>query len=143
MKNLIHSSKQSGFTVMEVVLTTAIAGFILLGITAMINSLNSINDRARDLTLANALAENKAESLRSISFTGLVNGTYDFSNELPAELTGPTTASYVVTDAVDPATSTAMTNVKQVDISITYQETGIARSLEYTTYIGELGVGQY
>lgn len=114
-----------------------------MGITAMINSLNAVNDRARDLTLANALAENKIESLRSLGFTGLVDGTYDFTSELPTELTGPTHASYSIATSDDPASANPMPNLKRVDITIYYQDLEDTRNLLYTAYIGELGVGQY
>lgn len=126
---------QNGFTVLEVVVTIAIAGFILVSVIAMINSLNVINDRARDLTLANALAENKVEGLRSIGFSGLVDETVDFTDELPNVLAAPRQAQYVV--------SSPSAGLKQVEVEITYNDYGSQRNIEYRTYIGELGVGQY
>lgn len=130
--------KAAGFTVLEVILTTTIAGFILAGITTMINNLNVINDRARDLTLANALAENKIESLRSASFTALPTpvSVVDFSNELPITLASPRSANYRIGDGPE-------INIRQVDIQIIYNDHGSPRELNYRSYVGELGVGQY
>lgn len=125
----------SGFTVLEVILATAVAGFIFLGIGGMINTLNVVNDRARDLTLANALAENKVETLRSAGFGGLSDGVVDFTAELPDTLAPPRAATYSI--------SSPESNLRQVDINITYSDRGQPRSLDYRTYIGELGIGQY
>lgn len=127
-----------GFTLLEVLLTTAVAGFVLLGITSMITTLNVINDRTRDLTLANALAENKVESLRSIGFVGLPTppASVDFTNELPASLAEPRSAAYAIASTPDP-------NIYRATITITYNDHGSQRELEYQTLIGELGVGQY
>lgn len=126
---------QHGFTVLEVVITVGIAGFILLGMTVMLNSLNTVNDRARDLTLVNALAENKIESLRSVGFIGLSDGTTDFTDELPDAIAPPRQAEIII--------SSPAVNIKQVDIEISYNDQGTQRDAEYRTYIGELGIGQY
>lgn len=126
---------QDGFTVLEVIITVGISGFILLGMIVMINSLNTVNDRARDLTLVNALAENKIESLRSVGFIGLSDGTTDFTSELPDTITPPRQAEITI--------SSPAVNIKQVDIEINYNDQGAQRNAEYRTYIGELGIGQY
>jgi len=136
------SKYQSGFTVVEVLITISVAGFILLGLFAMTNSLNLVNDRARDLTLANALAEHEIESLRSIGFSGLVDGNYDYTDEMPPSLAEPRSATYTISTALDNASGSSMPNLKKIDMTLTYDDHGSTRSLFYTSYIGELGVGQ-
>lgn len=127
--------KQAGFTIVELIVTIVLIGLLIPAIVMTITALDTINDRARDLSSVHALAENKAESLRSISFTGLANGTVSFTNELPSSLASPRAASYTITSAT-PA-------LKQVDIHISYNDHGQNRTIDYRTYIGELGVGQY
>jgi prepilin-type N-terminal cleavage/methylation domain-containing protein len=127
--------KQAGFTIVELIVTIVLIGLLVPAITMTITTLNLINDRARDLASVHALAENKVESLRSVSFTGLANGTTTFTNELPASLATPRSATYTIS-AASPA-------LKQVDVSISYNDHGQNRSISYRTYIGELGVGQY
>ena len=126
---------KTGFTIIELLITIAIFGFTVPGLVALINTINGLNDKARDLSIINSLAENKVESLRSISFVGINNGTFDFSYELPTGLPGPKSATYVV--------SNVTSSLKQIDLNITYNNHGSSNVVNYRTYIGELGVGQY
>jgi len=127
--------KNKGFTIIELLITIAIFGFTIPGLVALINTINGLNDKARDLSVLNSLAENKVESLRSISFVGINNGVYDFSNELPKGISSPKSATYTV--------SNVSSALKQIDLNISYNDYGTTRTISYRTYIGELGVGQY
>lgn len=127
--------KQAGFTVVELLIAIAVVGILVPTLAGFINTLNQLNDRARDLVIVNSLAENKTEGLRSMGFTSLTDGTTDFTSELPVTLGSPKSATYAI--------STPNTGIKQVDTTITYTDHGKTRSATYRTYIGELGVGQY
>ena len=126
---------EQGFTILEVVVAAVISGFVLLSLVTLINSLNVVNDRSRDLTIVNALAENKMESLRSASYIGLSDGTTDFTADLPSSITGAKSASYTI--------SSPSAGIRQVDMEIQFQDRGTTQTLEYRTIVGELGVGQY
>lgn len=128
-------AKQSGFTLVELVVTIGVFAIIVPALASMLGQLDSVNDRARDLAVIHALVENKVEGLRSISFAGLTNGTTDFTSELPVTVATPRAANYTI--------SSVTSSLKQVDVSITYNDHGATRSLSYRTYVGELGVGQY
>lgn len=134
------NNNSGGFTLVEIIVSITVAGFIALGLGVMVTNLNAVSDRSRDLVTANSAAENKFEDLRASTFLGLSDGTYDFSSELPSSLGDPKTASYTVSDS-------SLTNVgsavKEVDIQIVYNSHGRTQTLRYTGYIGELGVGQY
>ena len=108
------------------------SGFIIL--TTFITTLAVVNDRAKDLTYANALAENKIESVRSLGFTALSDGTTDFTSELPDTIAEPRSATYVV--------SSPNSSLKQIDVNITYNDHGETRTINYVTYVGELGITQ-
>ena len=125
---------QKGFTIVELVVAIVVTGIILPSIAVALNNLTAINHRARDLALANTIAQNKVEELRSIGYNSVNNGTVDFSNELSASMGAPRSASYSV--------SAPVTGEKQIDINISYTDYGVARNLTYRTYISELGVGQ-
>lgn len=126
---------EQGFTIIELLITIAVVGILVPTLAGFVNTLNRFNDRARDLTLVNALAENKVESLRSLGFSGVASGTTSFASELPITLGNPKTATYTVT--------TPNTGMKQVDITISFNDHGTTQTVKYRTYIGELGVGQY
>lgn len=131
----MRSIEEKGFTVLEVIVATAISGVLLLSLVTLVNSLNVVNDRARDLTIVNALAENKIESLRSVSYVGLADGVTDFTDELPDFITGAKSATYTL--------SSPTAGIRQMDMTISFQDRGATRTLTYRTLIGELGVGQY
>lgn len=126
---------QSGFTIVEIILAILVGGIIVSSISQIVIAHTYLSQRGRDLIMANAYAEKKVEDLRSAGFRALSNGTTDIASELPAELSSPRSGSVVI--------SSYSSAIKQVDVSITYNEQGTARTYTYRTYIGELGVGQY
>lgn len=126
---------KNGFTIIELLITIAIFGLVVPGLVALISTIDRLNDKARDISVINSLVENKIEGLRSISFVGVNNGTYDFSNELPQGIAPPKSASYTV--------SNVTSSLKQIDLNITYNDHGTAKTINYRSYLGELGVGQY
>lgn len=127
--------KQDGFTIIELLVAIAVVGILVPTLVGFVNTLNRFNDRARDFTLVNSLAENKIESLRSVGYNSINTGTVSFTNEMPATLGSPRSASYTVT--------IPNTGIKQIDMTISYNDHGTTQSVVYKTYIGELGVGQY
>ncbi len=125
---------QVGFTVVELVISIVLMGFIIPAVAIGMTNLAVINNRARDLVLANAIAQNKIESLRSIGYNSVPISTVSFTTSLPVSMGSPKSASYTVTQK--------SAGLKQVDISISYSEYKTTHTLAYRTYIYELGVGQ-
>lgn len=124
-----------GFTIVEL-LVTLIVGGLLTGSVVMFLSMHThVAQRGRDVSVVNSYAENKIESLRSAGFLGVVNGTTNLTSELPIELNAPRSATLVV--------SAETTSIKRVTLTVTYSDQGTARTYTYTTFLGELGVGQY
>lgn len=126
---------QKGFTIVELIVTLVVGAIFVLAINTVFTTQSYISQRGRDTVLANAYIESKVESLRSKGFLSLTNGTTDVTNELPSDLKNPRSGSVVI--------SSYNTSIKKVDITVSYNEQGKSRSVTYTTYIGELGVGQY
>lgn len=126
---------EKGFTIIELLVAIAVVGILVPTLSGFVNTLNRLNDRARDLAIVNSLAENKVEGLRSMGFTALNDGTTTFTNELPPTIGSPKSASYVV--------SSPNSSTRQVDLSISYNDHGTTQTLTYRTYVGEVGVGQY
>ena len=126
---------QKGFTIVELIVAIVISSIIVGGASLILGSQIHLSQRGRDLVLANAYTEKKIESLRSLGFLGLSDGTTDITNELPAELNNPRSASLVI--------SSQTAAIKKVEISLTYNDQGVSRTYNYVTFVGELGVGQY
>lgn len=126
--------KMAGFTIVEILITLALFGVIVPAFTVGITNLTAVNNRARDLALANMLAQNKVELLRSAGYNSVNLGTTDFSSELPSTLANPKSANYVVTNPSN--------GVKEVTVNISYKDYRTTKSVQFKTYISELGVGQ-
>ena len=133
--NLVAKKAENGFTIIELLIAIAVVGILVPTLIGFVTTLNRFNDRARDMAVVNALVENKVESLRSIGFSGISEGTTSFANELPNTIGSPRTATYTVT--------TPNAGIRQIDISVSYDDHGMQQLTTYRTYIGELGVGQY
>lgn len=126
--------RSSGFTIVEVLIALGLFAVVVPLFTVGITNLTAINNRARDLALANMVAQNKVEILRSAGYNSLSDGSVDFSNELPSTLANPKSASYVV--------SSPATGIKEVAVTISYKDYQTVRTIQYETLISELGVGQ-
>jgi prepilin-type N-terminal cleavage/methylation domain-containing protein len=124
-----------GFTVVELLVSIIVAAILITSVSTILTTHTYISQQGRDLALANAFAEAKVETLRSIGYLGLSDGTTDITSELPSELSSPRTASQQI--------SSYTNDIKAVTLSITYNEQGKSKTHTYKTFVGELGVGQY
>jgi len=131
---MLKRQPQDGFTLIELVTTILVATVFLLALNNSVTSYTHTGQEVRDFTTANSYVEAKVEALRNTGYNSLAVGTTDISSELPAELLRPRSASLAVT--------APSSGIKKVDISVTYNDQGASRTYSYTTYIGELGVGQ-
>jgi prepilin-type N-terminal cleavage/methylation domain-containing protein len=126
---------QSGFTIVESIVAMTVGAVLIGSAILVLTSGSRLGQKHRDLVVANAFVEQKAEALRSAGFLSLTDGTTTITDELPTELNSPRSGSLLI--------STPSSGLKKIDITITYNEQGTSRTYAYTTYIGELGVGQY
>jgi prepilin-type N-terminal cleavage/methylation domain-containing protein len=127
-------SSNKGFTIVELVVTIVIMGIIIPAVAIALTNLTIVDYQARDLALANFIAQNRVETLRSAGYNSLSNGTTSFTAQLPNTMGSPKSASYTV--------STPQAGIKQVDVAISYTEYKKTKNISYRTYISELGVGQ-
>lgn len=128
-------SDNRGLTTVELLITIIVSAIFVISTSTIYTTQVYLNQRSRDHAVLNSFVEGKVESLRSAGFLSLANGTTDITNELPAELSEPRSASMEI--------SPYNTSIKEVGVTISYNEQGQARTYSYTTFIGELGVGQY
>gem|GEM_PF-508039 len=135
MKRRQHNSANQGFTIVELLVAIVVGAIFATAINSVFTTHVYVSQRGRDLILANAYVEGKIEALRSKGFLGLSDGTTDIASELPAELKAPRSGTLVI--------SSYNTAVKKVIATVTYNEQGKSRTYSYTTYVGELGAGQY
>lgn len=121
---------QKGFSVVELILSIVVGGLFLLSLTQITNNYIIIGGKSRNVVLANSYAEGKLETLRNIGFSGLSNGTTNVGAELPSQLSGPKSASLVI--------SAPLPNLKKADLTVSYSDRGTNRTATYSAYIGEI-----
>jgi prepilin-type N-terminal cleavage/methylation domain-containing protein len=134
LKQLSHS-KESGYTLVELLIAIIVGGILLGSANLIITAHTRLSHKHRDHVVLNSYAESKIEALRSAGFLSLEDGAEDYTDELPSELNEPRSSQVEVSDHV--------IGIKKVELTVTYNEQGTPRTQSYTTFIGELGVGQY
>lgn len=141
MKTPILTHKNTtGFTLIELIVTIAVIGILLPVVIMFLNAINSMNGRANTLSTVNAYAENRIETFRSAGFqsvpitTGAVNFTG--AEALPVGVPKPNSSTYEVTFV------SGNTSVKKIVITTSFRSPTGTETKKYTTYLGELGVGQ-
>ena len=125
---------EEGFSIVELVIAIVVGATFILATNVIIDNYIHLGQRGRNLTIANSYTEGKVEAIRNIGYNALDDGVSDISSDLPTQLTGPKSGSITI--------SQPQTGLKQIDISITYNDNGTSRTSTYRSYIGELGVGQ-
>ena len=128
------SNKQDGFTVVEILVAIAVAAVILTTLNSALTTFIHLGQRGRYLSLANTFVERDVEGLRNDGYNALNIGTTSLTSSLPSGLPPGSSGTQVVNQP--------MLGVKQIDITISYKDQAQTLNYGYTTYIGELGVGQ-
>lgn len=132
---VMKKKNEDGFTLLELIVAMTIGVVLIAAIGQTIVYQAQLNNQARNTALSSSFAENRLEALRSAGYTSLTNGTIDISSELPTDLTPTKSAEQTITDQ--------SSGLKKVEITVTYNNKGVPKTSTYTTFIGELGVGQY
>ena len=123
-----------GLTIVELLVSIVVAGVVIGSLSQVVSTYLHVSQRGRYLNLANSYVEAKVEALRNIGYNSLTLGTTSLTSELPAQMPLTRSASMTV--------SSPSNGLKQVDLSVTYADNGQSNTYSYTTYLGELGVGQ-
>ncbi|HET9174038.1 MAG TPA: prepilin-type N-terminal cleavage/methylation domain-containing protein [Candidatus Saccharimonadales bacterium] len=130
----VIKSNERGFTLVELLVCIAVASVVIASLNSLVDGYLHLSQRGRDIMLANSYVEGKVEALRNEGFNSLTAGTYSLTSELPSDLPPSRSGSMTI--------SAASGGIKQIDITVSYFDNGETSSYAYTTYIGELGVGQ-
>lgn len=130
----IKTTTTAGFTIVEVLVAIAVGSIMVASLNQVVVTYLHVGQRGRYLNLANAYVEAKTETLRNAGYNSLTNGSTDLKPELPSQLPPSRNATLTVADQA--------TGLKKIDITISYNDQGQPNTFNYTTYIGELGVGQ-
>lgn len=124
----------AGFTIVEILVAIVVSIIVLATINEATTGYLHLGQRGRYLNITNSYVEGKTEAIRNMGFNTLNLGTTSLTSELPAQLPPSRNATMQV---INPSAG-----IKQVDISVSFNDQGQTTTYSYTTYVGELGVGQ-
>ena len=125
--------KESGFTLVELLVGIAVGAIVMVTLTNVVKNYLALSQRGRYLNTANAYVEAKAESLRNKGYNAINTGSSSLAGDMPASLPKKS-GTMTVTDIGG--------GLKKVDITVSYTDSEGSHSYSYTTYLGEIGVGQ-
>ncbi len=126
---------QSGFTLIELIVTIAVTGLILGGIVNVYIGIQAMQRKTYHLELATRAGERQVESLRNSHYASLEPGVpIDFSSELPDDLANPKTGVVEVSEPSD--------GLRRVDITITYKDGSRTQTVKQSSLIGVIGIAQ-
>lgn len=123
-----------GFTLVELLVSIAVGAIVVSSLNMLVSGYLHVSQRGRYLNATNSYVEGKVEALRNSGYNAATVGTSSLTSQLPSLLPPSRSASMTI--------SSPSSGLKQVDITVSYKDQGLTRTYSYTTYIGELGVGQ-
>jgi hypothetical protein len=131
--------KLQGFSVVELLITLAVAGMGVIIIGTIYASAGRLADRSTDLLVANALAYGKLQKYENYGFNNIpftTDGTpiETFSSEIPTSLPGTRTGNVYV--------SRVSSTMKYIFVRLSYGSTGTPHTIEYGDYIQAGGLGR-
>ena len=128
---------QQGFTLIEVVVATAVMATIFIALAGVFNTLHQVNARANTLTIVTQLAQQQLEKIRNTPYTSITVGITDISSIMSpyANIGSPNSAS-ITTIQVDP------NGLKSVDITINYTDHKYAKVVKVSTLVALNGVNK-
>jgi Tfp pilus assembly protein PilE len=135
MVSISKNPEEEGFTIVELIVSILVAVILIASVNSIYTSHLVQSHQMRSMAVVTSFIENKVETLRSIGFLGLNDGTTNITSELPSDLMSPKSGSIVI--------SSQASGLKKVVIGVSYFDGGKTRNYSYQTFIGELGVGQY
>ncbi|MBI4101045.1 hypothetical protein HY441_01050 [Candidatus Microgenomates bacterium] len=126
----------TGFTIVEIAVATAVVGLIVISLTNLFITIAGIQRQNNHLALASRSAEQKIESLRNNHYNSLPLSPppIDFTNELPADLPTPRSATVTVSEPAQ--------GMKRLDVAITYREGSRDKTIQMSALLGNIGISQ-
>lgn len=129
---------QRGFTLIEIVVTAAFVGIVVLAIDQLFIALKQVNREANNYTVATEVAEQLIEQYRNTSYANISIGTTDVTSSALGpypSLLSPRSATVTVTQ-VDP------NGLKKVDVAVSYKDRTGIKNVQFETVISYKGINR-
>ena len=142
MLKTLKLNNDDGLTIIEVAVATVVLSIAAISISTIFSNINTIQISSDRKSAAIAIAEGKIEELRNNRYN-----TLQVTNPpVTSSTTLPTDFSNELTDFPDGVGKIEIeepaTNLKKINVKITYTEEGASREVKMTGIIGALGIAQ-
>lgn len=134
MKKIVKiTNDQSGFTLVELLITIVIIGIAGVGIASLFYTIQYTQRQSMYKDAATRSAQREIELLRTTSANNLTAGqTITFTSDLPARLPGNKSGTVQVTEPSP--------GLKRVNVNVTYYDNGKKREVNLSSLIGVIGI---
>jgi prepilin-type N-terminal cleavage/methylation domain-containing protein len=132
------STKGRGFTLIEVVVTAAFIGVVVLALNDLFVSLRQINREANNYTIATEAAQQLIEQYRNTPYSSIVVGTTDVTSSA----LGPYPSLLTPRSATVTVTLTNASGLKTVDVGVSYKDRTGTKNVQMETVVSYKGVNR-
>jgi prepilin-type N-terminal cleavage/methylation domain-containing protein len=126
--------KQAGFTIVELLVTIAIVGIATASISSLFISIQNVQKQTTYVDTATRAAQREIETLRNDNYSTLTPGqSIDFTDQLPSVLPHASGSVQISQPATD---------LRRVDVTVSYTANGDQRNIMLSSLIGVIGITQ-
>lgn len=130
-----QTQNQSGFTIVELLVTITVMGIVGLGIASLFYTIQYTQKQSLYHDSATRAAQRQVEILRNSTYNSLTNGEdIVFTNDLPDILPGNKSGTVEVSEPSP--------GLKQVDVNVTYFVNNSERQVNLSSLIGVIGISK-
>lgn len=128
---------ERGFSLIELIVAMAFMGVVILSLFELFAQIRQANRQANNYTIATQVGQQIIELYRNTSYVNIPVGTRDYATTLApyANLKNPRSATAVATE-VDAA------GLKQIDVTVSYNERSGIRRIQFTTLVASKGINR-
>jgi prepilin-type N-terminal cleavage/methylation domain-containing protein len=132
------SNRERGFTIIELVVTIAFMGIVIVSLSELFTSLRQTNRAADNYTIATQLAQQLMEKFRNTPYSSIALGTTDVTSSTMSaypNLLSPRSATTTVTQ-VD------ANGLLKIDVAVSYTDRTGAKNVQLETLMSYKGVNR-
>ncbi len=128
---------ERGFSLIELIVAMAFMGVVILSLFEIFAQIRQVNRQANNYTIATQVGQQIIELYRNTPYVNIPIGTRDYAASLTpyTNLKNPRSATAIVTE-IDPA------GLKQIDVSVSFNERSGIRRIQFTTVVASKGINR-
>ncbi len=131
----ISVANEAGFTLVEILVTIMVLGIVISSLGGLYYLMQETEVRSQQFDLAVRAARSEIESLRNNGYGSITPGSnINFTSSLPPAL--PANKQGTV------AVSQPASGLRRVDVTVTYTSYNLPQTVELSSDIGIVGLGQ-